>query len=89
MEKDMDADAILAGKTEVQLREAVSRARGRLALLESMEGIDPDADAWDGPFPPSKAFERWANSFGDRERHLLKMGIEDCLKELARRGAPA
>lgn len=83
----MNADQILASKTNQQLREAVKRARQRIAMLEEMEGIDRENDAWNGPFPPSKDFERWVNSFGGRERRLLKLGVDDCIKELARREA--
>ena len=81
----MTADEILASKTVEQLRAGISKARTRIAFIESLEGMDPEDD-WDGPFPPSKGFETWVNNFGSREKQLLGLGIRDGEKELARRG---
>lgn len=82
-----EAAAFMSKKTEDEIRRAISKAKGDIALIESMQGVDHDND-WDGPFPPSKGFETWANGFGEKRVRLLKLGIAESERELARRGLP-
>jgi hypothetical protein len=78
-------DEILASKSEEELRGAISRAKGNIAMIEAQQGID-DNDDWDGPFPLTKSFENWAVGFGREKVRLLRLGIGDAERELARRG---
>lgn len=84
---DAEVEAFFAGKSEADIRRAISKARSDMALIESMQGVDQDND-WDGPFPPSKGFENWANGFGEKRVRLLRIGITESEQELTRRGLP-
>jgi hypothetical protein len=78
----MSADQILASLSVDQLNRGLVKAKQALEMLDALEQEEP---AFDGPFPPSKSYERWsANDFAERRR-LYEIGMADVTRELLRR----
>ena len=81
----MKSDEILASKTNEQLKAAINKANDDIAFTEAIMPPNWDQDM-DGPFAPSKAFERWAANYTEQRVKVLRLGIRECEQELARRG---
>jgi hypothetical protein len=79
----MTADQILASKTPEQLYAALARGQSMLHAVEISEQSDDD---FDGPFPPTKQYERWKLQADATLRATLEQGMHDVRAELARRG---
>jgi len=79
----MTADEILASKTIEQLQSGLRRGQMQLEGLDATEGVSEDD--WDGPFPPSKAFEQWELNTQSNRRRMLNLAMADTRAEINRR----
>ena len=80
---------ILASLTVEQLRAGVKKADEAIRWLSVVEDMEERAgigDDYDGPFPPSKTFEKWRLDDMDERRRQYRLAKELSVQELVRRG---
>lgn len=80
----MTVEEILATKTVEQLHKAIAKARSEIAIIDAMDGVS--GDDFDGPFPPSKNYEKWVAQSSENLRRIYMIGLLDAENELRRRG---
>ncbi len=83
-QREADADRILAGKTEEQLRAGIHKARGGLVLIDQLEATDDFNGSIDNVV--SKQHEAWTAREYQTRRLAYEVGIRACEDELRRRG---
>lgn len=79
------AHQMLMTMSEDSLRAGLQRAEVQLALIDIDEQADPGND-FDGPFPPSKAYENYSASFNTEMRRKLNLAKDMVTEEMQRRG---
>jgi hypothetical protein len=86
-QRNAQADALLARLTPEQLRAGLRRGLGQLALLNA-ELQRPPGDDFEGPWPPTKNYEKWSADHDTYMRNHLNSAVKDVRAELQRRGLP-
>ena len=83
----MTADEILASKTVDQINAAIEKGKKLLIFYDELQRQDENyiSDSIGTEHHTSKAYEVWTSNDTERRKQLVRLGIADSQRELARR----